>query len=322
LTNKLIAVADSVFANLQPTEKVLSSLNATVQLAEQATPEAILDVAREADGLMVTYANISKEIIEGMERCKVIGRFGIGVDNIDLDAATKAGIQVCYVPDYCLDEVSDHAMTLLVSLARKIVYSNTLVQAGRWEAKAIAPVYRLRGRTLGLVGLGQIPQSMVPKAQAFGLNVIASDPFVPTDVAEKLGVQLVDFNTLLERSDYVSVHAPLTDETHNLFNKDAFGRMKSEALLINTARGPLVDDQALAEALDDGQIGGAALDVVPVEPIPSDSPLLNRDDVIITPHTAFYSVDALVDLQTKAAQDVVHVLNGETPKYPVNKLDA
>ena len=322
LTKKLIAVADSVFANLQPTEKVLAGIDATVQLAEQATPEAILDVAREADGLMVTYATISKEIIQGLERCKVIGRFGIGVDNIDLDAATQAGIQVCYVPDYCLDEVSDHAMTLLVSLARKIVYSNALVQAGRWEAKAIAPVFRLRGRTLGLVGLGQIPQSMVPKAQAFGLNVIASDPFVSAEVAEKLGVELVDFNTLLERSDYVSVHAPLTDETHHLFNKDAFGRMKSEALLINTARGPLVDDQALAEALDDGQISGAALDVVPVEPIPADSPLLNRDDVIITPHTAFYSVDALVDLQTKAAEDVVSVLNGQTPKYPVNKLSA
>ena len=322
MTKKLIAVADSVFANLQPTEKVLAGIDASVQLAKEATPEAILDVAREADGLMVTYASISKEIIQGLERCKVIGRFGIGVDNIDLDAATEAGIQVCYVPDYCLDEVSDHAMTLLVSLARKIVYSNALVQAGRWEVKAIAPVFRLRGRTLGLVGLGQIPQSMVPKAQAFGLNVIASDPFVPADVAEKLGVELVDFNTLLERSDYVSVHAPLTDETHHLFNKDAFGRMKSEALLINTARGPLVDDQALAQALDDGQISGAALDVVPVEPIPADSPLLNRDDVIITPHTAFYSVDALVDLQTKAAEDVVSVLNGQTPKYPVNKLDA
>lgn len=321
MSKKLIAVTDSVFVNLQPTEKVLASLDATVLLAKQATPEAILDIAREADGLMVTYATISKDIIQGLERCRVIGRFGIGVDNIDLDAATQAGIQVCYVPDYCLDEVSDHAMTLLVSLARKIVYSNALVQAGRWEAKAIAPVFRLRGRTLGLVGLGQIPQAMVPKAKAFGLNVIAYDPFIPADVADKLDVELVDFNTLLERSDYVSVHAPLTPETHQLFNKDVFQRMKPDALLINTARGPLVDDQALAKALDEGQLGGAALDVVPVEPIPTDSPLLNRDNVILTPHTAFYSVDALVDLQTKAAEDVARVINGQAPRYPVNKLD-
>ncbi|MDG2087769.1 MAG: C-terminal binding protein [Arenicellaceae bacterium] len=315
----LIAVADSPFVNLQPTEKVLVSLDADIQIAKQTTPEAILEVAREADGLMVTFANISKEIIQGLERCKVIGRYGIGVDNIDLDAATEAGIQVCYVPDYCQDEVSDHAMTLLVGLARKITYSNSLVQQGRWDAKAVAPIYRLRGRTLGLVGLGQIPQSVVPKAQAFGLNVIASDPFVPEEVAKNFDVELVDFDSLLERSDYISVHAPLTDKTHHLFSKDAFQKMKSEALLINTARGPLVDDQALADALDGGQIGGAALDVLPIEP-PVDSPLLNRDNVIITPHTAFYSVEALVDLQTKAAEDVVSVLNGQTPRYPVNKL--
>jgi D-3-phosphoglycerate dehydrogenase len=315
----LIAVADSPFVNLQPTEKVLASLDADIQIAKQTTPEAILEIAREADGLMVTFANISKEIIQGLERCKVIGRYGIGVDNIDLDAATEAGIQVCYVPDYCQDEVSDHAMTLLVSLARKITYSNSLVQQGRWDAKAVAPMYRLRGRTLGLVGLGQIPQSVVPKAQAFGLNVIASDPFVPEEVAKNFDVELVDFDSLLERSDYISVHAPLTDKTHHLFSKDAFQKMKPEALLINTARGPLVDDQALADALDDGQIGGAALDVLPIEP-PVDSPLLNRDNVIITPHTAFYSVEALVDLQTKAAEDVVSVLNGQTPRYPINKL--
>jgi D-3-phosphoglycerate dehydrogenase len=319
LRKTLIAVADSPFVNLQPTEKVLASLDADIQIAKQTTPEAILEIAREADGLMVTFANISKEIIQGLERCKVIGRYGIGVDNIDLDAATEAGIQVCYVPDYCQDEVSDHAMTLLVSLARKITYSNSLVQQGRWDAKAVAPMYRLRGRTLGLVGLGQIPQSVVPKAQAFGLNVIASDPFVPEEVAKNFDVELVDFDSLLERSDYISVHAPLTDKTHHLFSKDAFQKMKSEALLINTARGPLVDDQALADALDDGQIGGAALDVLPIEP-PVDSPLLNRDNVIITPHTAFYSVEALVDLQTKAAEDVVSVLNGQTPRYPVNKL--
>jgi D-3-phosphoglycerate dehydrogenase len=319
LRKTLIAVADSPFVNLQPTEKVLASLDADIQIAKQTTPEAILEIAREADGLMVTFANISKEIIQGLERCKVIGRYGIGVDNIDLDAATEAGIQVCYVPDYCQDEVSDHAMTLLVSLARKITYSNSLVQQGRWDAKAVAPMYRLRGRTLGLVGLGQIPQSVVPKAQAFGLNVIASDPFVPEEVAKNFDVELVDFDSLLERSDYISVHAPLTDKTHHLFSKDAFQKMKPEALLINTARGPLVDDQALADALDDGQIGGAALDVLPIEP-PVDSPLLNRDNVIITPHTAFYSVEALVDLQTKAAEDVVSVLNGQTPRYPINKL--
>lgn len=320
MSKTLIAVADSVFPNLDPTENVLRDLDATVTLAKEATPDAILDVAREADGLMVTFATLDRNIIQQLNRCRVIGRFGIGVDNIDMEAATEAGIQVCYVPDYCLDEVSDHALALLLSLARKIVYSDGLVRSGRWEGKAVAPLWRLRGRTIGLVGLGKIPQTLVPKAQAFGLDVIAHDPFISADVAAGLGVELVDFDAMLARSDYISVHAPLTAETNQLFNADAFRQMKSEALLINTARGPLVDEQALATALDDGQLAGAALDVLTVEPPPADSALLNRDNVIVTPHIAYYSEDALLDLQTKAAQDVASVLNGEAPKYPVNKL--
>ncbi|MFQ5659838.1 MAG: C-terminal binding protein [Gammaproteobacteria bacterium] len=321
MTKTVIAVTDSVFPSLDPAKQVLAELDAEVQLAGEPTPEAILAIAREADGLLVTYAVITSEMIQQLERCRVIGRFGIGVDNIDLEAATAAGIQVCFVPDYCLDEVSDQALALLMALARKIPYGNALVQAGRWEAKAVAPLRRLRGRTLGLAGFGKIPQTLAPKAQAFGLEVIAYDPFVAAGVAEDLDVYLVDFETLLQRSDYISIHAPLTAETRQMFNADAFRRMRPQAMLINTARGGLVDDQALAEALDKGQLAGAALDVLPVEPPPADSPLLHRDNVILTPHTAFYSEDALLDLQTKAAQDVARVLRGHVPRYPVNKLD-
>ena len=172
MTNPIIAVADSVFPSLDPAMEILSKLNAEVTLAKNSTPEAIIEVAHDADALMVTFAQISGEVIAGLKNCRVIGRFGIGVDNIGVDAATKAGIQVCYVPDYCLDEVSDHALALLMSLARKITYSNALVQKGRWEGKAVAPLWRLRGRTLGLVGLGKIPQTLVPKAQALGLSVV------------------------------------------------------------------------------------------------------------------------------------------------------
>ncbi len=317
----LIAVADSVFPSLDPAREVLQELDAELVLAAAPTEEAILDIAREADGLMVTFAQITAEIIENLNRCRVIGRFGIGVDNIDLEAATKAGIQVTYVPDYCVDEVSDHALALLLSLARKVVFGDKLVQSGRWDAAAVAPVYRLRGRTLGLVGLGKIPQAVVPKAQALGLNVIAHDPFVSVDVAASLDVRLVEFEVLLEISDYISIHAPLLADTRNLFNGEAFRKMKRQALLINTARGPLVDEAALAEALDAGEIAGAALDVVVEEPPQSGFPLLNRDNVILTPHTAFYSEDAMFDLQTKAAKDVASVLSGRQPRYPVNKLD-
>lgn len=316
-----IAVTDHVFSDLKHAERVLSQLDAEILLAAEPTEEAILEVARQADGLMVTFAEITAGLIGSLERCKSIGRFGIGVNNIDLDAATKAGIQVTYVPDYCVDEVSDHALTLLLSLARKIPQANKLVQSGRWSAADVAPIYRIRGRTLGLAGLGKIPQALVPKAQALGLKVIAADPFVPAEVAASLDVELVDFDALLARSDYISIHAPLTDDTFQMFGKDAFGKMKPEALLINTSRGPLIDEDALAAALDAGEIGGAALDVVIVEPPAADFSLLGRDNVILTPHAAFYSVDALIDLQTKAAEDVVAVLSGETPRYPVNNPD-
>ncbi len=316
----LIAVADSVFPSLDPAQRVLDRLDAELRLAEAPTPEAITEVARQADGLLVTYAQITGDMIRTFERCRVISRFGIGVDNIDLEAATESGIQVTYVPDYCIDEVSDHALALLLALARKVVYSDRLVQAGRWEMKATVPIRRLRGRTLGLAGFGRIPRLLTPKAQALGLDVIAADPFVKDQDAAALGVGLVSFEELLERSDFISIHAPLTPDTENLFDAAAFGAMKPGAFLINTARGPLVDETALAQALDAGELAGAALDVVVKEPPAADWPLLNRDNVILTPHTGFYSEDALLELQTKAAEEVARVLSGEAPHYPVNKL--
>ena len=292
----LVAVADSPFPNLNPAEAVLSELDAEMVMADEPTLEGILKVAAEADGLMVTYGQITADVIKGLKKCKVIGRFGLGVDNIDIDAATKAGIAVVYVPDYCIDEVSDHAMAMLLDLARKVSFSNSLVQAGRWEMPAVTPLSRLRGRTLGLAGLGQIPRAVAPKAQSFGLKVIAYDPFVDNEVAKALDVELVE----------------------KMFGADAFKKMKADALLVNTARGPLVDTDALAEALDAGEIGGAALDVMPVEPPGADHPLLGRDNVILSPHTGFYSIEALEELQTKTARGVVDVLQGNTPVYPIN----
>ena len=313
----LVAVADSVFPNLDTAREVLGSIGADLQLASQATPEAILKVAVPADALLVTYAKITADMIQQMTRCRIISRFGIGVDNVDLEAATAAGIVVTKVPDYCIDEVSDHAMALLLSLARKIPASNAQVHAGRWEMKAVVPIHRLKGRILGLVGFGRIPRLLAPKAKAFGLRVIVHDPLVQADVIARERVDQVDFDELLAQSDYVSIHTPLLPETRNLFNGDAFGRMKPGSYLINTARGPIVDEQALARALDAGQLAGAALDVMPQEP-PAGSPLLGRDNVIITPHTSFYSEESLLELQRKAAQEVADVLTGKPAKNPVN----
>jgi len=315
----LVAVSDSVFPNLDPARAGLAQVGAELRLAKEPTPEAILEVARGADALLTTYAKIPAEIITQMTKCRIIARFGIGVDNVDIPTATNMGIVVTRVPDYCLDEVSDHAMALLLALVRKIPFANVRTHAGRWEMKAVAPIHRLRGTVLGLVAFGQIPQLVAPKAKAFGLRVVTYDPYVSDEVLARAGVERVDFDELIKLSDYISIHAPLIPETHHLFDADVFRRMKPTAYLINTARGPIVDEAALGHALDLGQLAGAALDVMEKEP-PAGSPLLGRDNVIITPHTSFYSEESLVDLQTKAAEEVLRVLTGQAPRNPVNAV--
>jgi D-3-phosphoglycerate dehydrogenase len=312
-----VTVSDSVFPNLDPARQVLSSIGAELRLSDGPTPEAIVSAATSSEALLVTYAKITADMIQKMPKCRVISRFGIGVDNVDIQAATTAGIVVTKVPDYCIDEVSDHAMALLLAIVRKIPSSSARTHDGRWEMKAVVPIHRLRDSVLGLAGFGRIPQLVAPKAKAFGMKVIAYDPFVPDDAFKGAGVDRVDLPHLLATSDYISIHTPLTPETQRLFNRDTFARMKRGAYIVNTARGPIIDEAALAEALDSGQIAGAALDVMTQEPPPA-SPLFGRDNVIITPHTSFYSEESLVELQVKAAQEVVAVLSGKSPRNPVN----
>jgi len=313
----LVVVTDSPFPSLDPAKKALEDANAEVIQAPSSSEEDIIKSAEYADAILVTYAKLNENILRSLKNCKAIGRFGIGVDNIDLKVAGELGISVNYVPDYCLDEVSDQAMAMIISMARKIPQSNKLVQSGRWEMPAVVPMYRLRGKTVGLIGFGNIPRLMTPKAQAFGFKVIAADPYAPKELFEKFNVESVTMDELYERSDYISVHAPLLPETKGLVNKEAFIKMKKTAIIVNTARGPLIDEKDLIEALDNKEIGGAGLDVVETEPLPEDSALIGRDNVILAPHTAFYSVEALEELQTKAASDVARVLNGEEPIYPI-----
>jgi D-3-phosphoglycerate dehydrogenase / 2-oxoglutarate reductase len=317
MSRPLIAVTDSPFPSLDPAKAALARLDPELRMAKSASAEDILAVARDADAILVTYAKLPGELLRQLTRCKAIGRFGLGVDNIDLPAAAALGITVTYVPDYCLHEVSDHAMALLLALARKIPLSNALVQAGRWEMPAVVPIHRLAGRVLGLVGFGNIPRALAPKAKAFGLRVVTHDPYVAPQTLAAAGVEGVSFDELLAMSDFVSIHAPLTPSTRGLFNAEVLRKMKKGAFLINTARGPLLDEDALVAALDSGHLGGAALDVVAVEPLSKNSKLIGRDNVILTPHTAFYSVEALEELQSKCAADVARVLSGERPVYPV-----
>jgi D-3-phosphoglycerate dehydrogenase len=313
-----IAVTDSVFPSLDPAKATLAKLNPTFLISKSANADDILAVAKDADAILVTYAKLTRDILTQLTKCKAIGRFGLGVDNIDLPAAKEKGIAVNYVPDYCIREVSDHAMALLLALIRKIPLSNKLVQSGRWEMPAVVPIRRIEGTVLGLVGFGNIPRLVARKAQAFGIKVVAYDPYAKADVFKAADVASVDFDTLLKTSDYVSVHAPLLPATRGLMNAGVFAKMKKGAYIVNTARGPLIDEAAMVAALDSGQLGGAGLDVVAAEPLAKDSPLLGRDNVIISPHTAFYSIEALNELQTKCATDVARVLSGEKAIYPIS----
>ena len=314
----VIAVTDSVFPSLDLAKAALARVNPTFRMSKSSNADDILAVAKDADAILVTYAKLTRDILLQLTKCKAIGRFGLGVDNIDLPTAKEKGIAVNYVPDYCIREVSDHAMALLLALIRKIPLANRLVQAGRWEMPAVVPIRRLEGNVLGLVGFGHIPRLVVPKARAFGLKVIAYDPFVKPEQFKALNAEGVDFDTLLKSSDYISVHAPLLPATRGMLNADAFAKMKKGVYIVNTARGPLIDEPALVAALNAGQVGAAALDVVAAEPLAKDSPLLGRDNVILTPHTGFYSVEALEELETKCAADVARVLSGEKAVYPIS----
>ena len=318
MAGPLIAVTDSVLPSLDPAKAALARLNPTFLMSKSANADDILAVARDADAILVTYAKLTRDTITQLTKCKAIGRFGLGVDNIDLPAAKEKGIAVNYVPDYCIREVSDHAMALLLALIRKVAFSNKLVQSGRWEMPAVVPIRRIEGTVLGLIGFGHIPRLVAPKAQAFGMKVIAYDPYAKPEVFAAAKVNSVDLDTLLNTSDYVSVHAPLLPATRGMLNAAAFAKMKKGVYIVNTARGPLIDEPALLAALDSGQIGGAGLDVVTAEPLAKNSPLLGRDNVIISPHTGFYSIEALEELQTKCAADVARVLSGEKAVYPIS----
>src|SRR5580704_17298551 len=317
MARPLVAVSDSVFPNLDPAGAVLAKVGAEIRLAKESTPDAILEVARDADALLTTYAKITGDMIRQMRNCRIIARFGIGIDNVDVPVATSQGIVVTRVPDYCLDEVSENAMALLLALARKIPFANSRTHAGNWKMLELLPIHRLRGTVLGLVAFGQIPRLVTPKAKAFGIRVVTYDPYVPDEVLSRYAVERLDFDELVRISDFISIHTPLMPATHHLFNAEVFARMKPGAYVINTARGPIIDEAALAQALDMKQIAGAALDVMEKEP-PGASALFGRDNVILTPHTSFYSEESLADLQIKGAEEVARVLTGQAPRNPVN----
>jgi D-3-phosphoglycerate dehydrogenase len=313
-----VVITDHVFASLAIEEELLGAIGASIETLQAASEAELLDAVAGADALLVCYAPVTRRVIERMERCRIIARYGIGVDNVDLEAASAKGIAVTNVPDYCVDEVSDHALALVLATARKISMLSGRVRAGRWEAKDAVPIRRLRGQVLGLVGFGRIPRRLAEKAAPLGLVLLAFDPYVAAEDMRAQGVRKVELDTLLSESDFVSVHAPLVPQTRGLIGEPQLRAMKRSAFLINTARGPLVAESALTRALEEGWIAGAALDVLEHEPPGREHPLRRLENVILTPHVAFYSEESVRELQRKAAEEVVRALSGQAPRSLVN----
>jgi D-3-phosphoglycerate dehydrogenase len=314
----IIAITDYVFPSLDPERAVLEPLGVELRPQQCRSDDEIIALARDAEAVLNCYAKMTARVIEKLKRCKIIARYGIGVDNVDLAAATKAKILVTNVPDYCIDEVSDHALTLLLALARRLTAADGAVKAGGWDVVAHAGIRRLRGQTLGLLGFGKIAKALASKVEPLGMKVLVYDPYLDPALIAQHGVEAVSLDRLLAEADTVSIHVPLSPETRNIVGKRELARMKPTAFLINTSRGGIVDEQALAEALKAGRVGGAALDVLSVEPPPADHPLRQAPNVILTPHLAFYSRESLIELQTKAAEEVARALKGEPPRCPVN----
>jgi D-3-phosphoglycerate dehydrogenase len=286
----------------------------------QRNPRAAdrLSLAHGAHAVITPALREGDRIFPALPNLRVVGRMGIGLDSIDIPAATRHGVCVVNVPNFCEEEVSDQAMALLLACAHKIAFCDRAVRAREWNAGAGPAMHRLRGRTLGLMGFGKIPRLMAPKAQGFGLRVIAHDPFAAAERARGAGVALVDFDTLLRESDYLSIHCPLTEQTRGLFNAGAFARMKREAVLINTARGAIVHEADLIAALRDGRIAGAGLDVLAEEPPAPGNPLPGMEQVVLTPHAAYASCEAVVELQENIGRYVIEALHGRKPESLVN----
>jgi D-3-phosphoglycerate dehydrogenase len=309
-----VVITDYVWESLDVEKRTLEGLADLVALKTKK-PEEFLSQAADCDALLNTYAGpITAEVMAKMPKCRIIARYGIGVDTIDLEAATRAGIIVTNNPTYCIEEVAEHTMALLLACARKIAFYDRLVRAGRWEVPPGKPIYRLAGQTLGLVGFGNIARQVAIRAAAFGMRVLYADPFVKEGPGRK-----VEIDALLSQSDFVSLHPPLTPETRKLMNDAAFSRMKPSSSLINCARGPVVDTEALVRALDAKKIAGCALDTTDPEPLPDPHPLRGRENVIIVPHAAWYSEKAMEGLQAGAPGEVRRVLSGEWPVNVVNK---
>lgn len=321
-----VVIADYDFGDTAIEQSIVAGAGFELIAAQCKSEDDVIEVAGDADAVITQYAEIGKHAIQSFTRCKVIARYGIGVDIVDVDAATAKNIVVTNVPnDWCMNEVADHAVALLLALARKLPTYERATRAGEWHWQSGRPIQRLQQSTLGIFSFGAIAKEIARRMHGFGVRIIAHDPFVDRREAASAGVALVSFEELLAQSDYLMVQAPLTDKTRGRFGETELRRMKRGAILINTARGPIVKDADLYRVLKDGWLTGAGLDDLEEEPAKQadwkpDNPLFTLDNVIITPHAAYYSEQSIQIVRRFASEEVVRVLRGEAPLSPVNNV--
>ena len=317
-TKAKVVLTDYVWESLDIEREILDGL-ADLTPLQVTDPEAFFPEAADCDALLNTYGGpITADVMAQMPRCRIIARYGIGVDTIDLDAATEAGIIVTNNPTYCIEEVAEHTLAMMLSAARKITFYDRQVRSGGWAVPPGKPMYRVAGSTAGLIGFGNIARRVATAAVALDMQVLYFDPFVEEGQFDAPG-RKAELAEVLEQADYLCVHAPLTPQTRGMLNAAAFSQMKPTAVLINCSRGPIVDTAALIDALDAGQIAGCALDTNDPEPLPDDHTLRTRENVIINPHAAWYSEGAMEGLQRGAPSEVRRVLEGRWPVNVVNR---
>ncbi len=326
MTKPKVVITDFDYGDLDVERSILEAAGARV-VGLQAKSEAdLFEEARDCDAIMNQYARVGAETIARMERCRVIARYGIGVDIVDVEAATRKGILVTNVRDYCTDEVADHAIGLWLALTRKLFQYNAATHKGVWRWQTGRPIHRIQGRTMGIVSFGRIGRAIAHRARAFGVELIAYDPYIADGVAESQGVRRVGKEEILVRSDYLMMQVPATPETHHFLGEEEFKRIRRGAIIVNTGRGPTVDNAALYRALTEGRVAGAGLDDPEEEPAkrkkwdPAANPLFSLDHVIVTSHVAYYSEESVRLARETAASEVARVLRGEPPHNPVNDV--
>jgi D-3-phosphoglycerate dehydrogenase len=319
--NPLVVIVDSVFTAYKEEREVLSALPCRVETYNPRTERALIDKVKHADAVLVNLHEINEKIIRQMQNCKVISRYGVGVDNVDINAATKKKIWVAYVPDYCVEEAAEHALALLFACARGIAFKDRLIREGMWKLEDRFPMARMNTCILGIIGYGRIGRSLHRKVSGLGLaRVLVCDPYVSEEEISETKALKVELDELLRKADFISLHVPLNDRTFHLLGKEEIGKMKNDAVVINTSRGAVIDEKALAAALKNKRIMSAGLDVFEQEPLPPVNPLRKLSNVVLTDHTSYYSLQSIQELKISTARNVLEVLKRGRPLFAVNEV--